>query len=331
MDSIFPRDYHIRAATLDDVAGIHEVIIAELSLDYADPPLPPEEATRARLQAPALNLDTDTWLVIAPNGQLAAYAEVGNRLEHDPWLCLRILPYVAVSPDYRGRGIGTYLLGMTEEWAYARLASVSAQAQVTLWTRVSARNQSAQRILDNAAYTLTRTFQTMQIDMDDSPPPSHDVAGIVIRSFRPDQDEQVAYEADEEAFVDEWGKTPRTFEVWARRLGMDSNSHFDPNLCFLAWDGQEVAGAAFCEALPAQGWIHHVGVRRPWRRYGIGTALTLRCLDEFYRRGQFLVRLNVDADSLTGANILYEQLGMIPIEAYHFYEKEIRPAVYSDP
>ncbi len=327
---MFPRDYHIRAATLDDLPGIHALIVAELRLDYADPPLPPEDTTRARLQTPALNLETDTWLVIAPDGQIVAYAEVGNRLESDPRLCLRVLPYVAVSPDYRGRGIGTHLLGMAEDWAYRRLASVSNETQVTVWTRVSARNEAAQRILVNAEYTLTRTFQTMQIEMAgiDSAPEPPDIQGIEIRTFRPGEDEQVAYQADEEAFVDEWGKTPRTFEVWARRLGMDS--HFDPGLCFLAWDGDEVAGAAFCESLPDQGWIHHVGVRRPWRRSGIGTALTLRCLGEFYNRGQYVVRLNVDAHSLTGANFLYERLGMVPVEAYHFYEKEIRPAVYTN-
>jgi mycothiol synthase len=164
-------------------------------------------------------------------------------------------------------------------------------------------------------------------DMTDFQSEIEEVPGIVIRNFRPGQDDQIAYEADEEAFIDEWGKTPRTFEVWARRLGM--YNQFDASLWFLAWDerAREVAGAAFCEILPGHGWIHHVGVRRPWRRHGIGTALTLRCLSEFHRRGQYIVRLNVDADSLTGANVLYERLGLTTVEAYHFYEKEIRPAV----
>ncbi|HLY27926.1 MAG TPA: GNAT family N-acetyltransferase [Aggregatilineales bacterium] len=327
---MFPRDFHIRAASLDDVAGIHSLIVAELRADYADPVLPSLEDTHARLQGPALDLKTDTWLVIAPNGDCAAYAEVANRLEQEPWLRLRAMPLVVVSPDYHGHGMGTYLLDLTEQWALSRMAAAPAEAQVTMWTRVSARNESARHVLEGAGYTLTRTFQTMQIDLseaEDLQLELPDVPGIEIRAFRPGLDEQLAYEADEEAFVDEWGKTPRTFEVWARRLGM--HDQFDASLWFLAWDEQagEVAGAAFCEALPGHGWIHHVGVRRPWRRQGIGTALTLRCLSEFYRRGQYLVRLNVDADSLTGANILYEQLGLAPVEAYHFYEKEIRPAV----
>src|SRR5260221_14222029 len=159
---MFPGDYHVGAATLDDVEGIHSLIDTELSADYADPVLPPLEDTRARLQAPALDLTKDTWLIIAPNGALAGYAEVANRLEHDPWLRLRALPLVVVSPEYRGCGIGTYLLGMTEDWAYTRMVAAPAEAQVTMWTRVSSRNAGAQSVLEKAGYTLTRTFQTMQ-------------------------------------------------------------------------------------------------------------------------------------------------------------------------
>lgn len=46
------------------------------------------------------------------------------------------------------------------------------------------------------------------------------------------QDEQAVYEADEEAFSDERGKTPRTFEVWSRRLGM-CTARFAPTLWYV--------------------------------------------------------------------------------------------------
>lgn len=64
---------------------------------------------------------------------------------------------------------------------------------------------------------------------------------------------------------------------------------------------------------------------RPWRRRGIGLALTNYALGEFYRQGVSFVRTDTDADSFTGANRLYEKAGMAVTCCEIVYEKEIRP------
>jgi ribosomal protein S18 acetylase RimI-like enzyme len=90
----------------------------------------------------------------------------------------------------------------------------------------------------------------------------------------------------------------------------------DPPVWMVAWDANEVAGATLGEVIKDVGWIHHVGVRRPWRKQGLGRALTLTALGAFYRRNIHTVRLNVDAESLTHAQMLYRHLGFQVLGTY---------------
>jgi mycothiol synthase len=71
-----------------------------------------------------------------------------------------------------------------------------------------------------------------------------------------------------------------------------------------------------------------LGVRRPWRRRGLGLAL-LRCaFGEFYRRDIRMVALAFDSQSLTGATRLYERAGMQLERLYSVYrERSCAPAV----
>ena len=73
------------------------------------------------------------------------------------------------------------------------------------------------------------------------------------------------------------------------------------------------------------GWVGTLGVRRPWRKRGLGLALLRHSFNEFYRRDKRKVGLGVDAQNLTGALRLYESAGMHIDLAHDFYEKELRP------
>jgi ribosomal protein S18 acetylase RimI-like enzyme len=62
-----------------------------------------------------------------------------------------------------------------------------------------------------------------------------------------------------------------------------------------------------------------IGVRKQWRRRGLGLALLLHAFGEFYRRGQPRIGLGVDAQNPTGATRLYERAGMhVAYEAIAF-------------
>jgi ribosomal protein S18 acetylase RimI-like enzyme len=92
------------------------------------------------------------------------------------------------------------------------------------------------------------------------------------------------------------------------------NPQFDPELWLLAEDDGEIAGISLCQrqrsADPALGWVQTLGVRPPWRRRGLATALLQHSFAELQRRGARRAGLGVDAENPTGAVRLYERAGM---------------------
>ncbi|HEY2979672.1 MAG TPA: GNAT family N-acetyltransferase, partial [Anaerolineales bacterium] len=131
----------------------------------------------------------------------------------------------------------------------------------------------------------------------------------------------------EEAFRDHWGHTPGTFERWQHWL--TGRPDFDPTLWLIAYDtssagGDQIAGYSLCKYRMGIGWVGTLGVRRSWRKQGLGLALLYASFGELYRRGKPVIGLGVDAANPTGATRLYQKVGMQVAKEYVFYEKEFR-------
>ena len=85
-----------------------------------------------------------------------------------------------------------------------------------------------------------------------------------------------------------------------------------------------MVAAEFCnEERFGVGWVDVLGVRRDWRRRGLGEALLHLAFRELYDRGQRRVGLGVDAENTTGATHLYERVGMKPSSQDDVYEKPL--------
>jgi mycothiol synthase len=311
MSVSFPQDFQVRPATLNDLEAVFEVLQAQEIADYGESDLSLDEMRAAwQIQLPRM------WVVLAPEGLIAACGEITTTLSG-----ITAVPLVRVLPDYQGRGIGTALLLLLE--SQERRDTAGPKAPQKFLTRVSGRNKAAQQILEKNGYTFRAAFQIMELVMTESPLAPPAIEGVDVRLFVVGQDEQAVYEADEEAFLDERGKTPRTFEVWSRRLDMGT-PRFDPTLWYVAWDGDQIAGTSMSEVTEeGRGELMHLGVRRPWRRRGLGMALLLHTLGELYQRNIRTVRLNVDSQSLTSAHLLYTRAGFQVINSYWNYEKPL--------
>ena len=74
------------------------------------------------------------------------------------------------------------------------------------------------------------------------------------------------------------------------------------------------------------GWVGTLGVRRPWRKRGLGEAFLKHAFQEFKRLGKLRAGLMVDGLNLTGATRLYEKVGLrsVPSRQYDLYEKVLR-------
>jgi mycothiol synthase len=300
---------HIRPATRGDLPEIVELLctcdVAEIgepdsTLDDLESDWALEGFTPAR----------DAWVAEGPTG-LMAYAYAGDQhrsgeLEADLW----------VHPDHHDPELGGRLLGLAERRA-AQLAEERGYPQPTLDVFCITVNRAKRDLLRRRGYAVQRTVYRMTSDLGAGVPPAATPPGIEIRAFRPESDERPLYELMTHVFEDHLRRSDEPFETWRTRLL--GHADFDANLWFIAWDGVEPVGGLIGYDHADLGWINGLGVRRAWRRRGIGGALLAHAFAAFAARGQLRIDLGVDAEGASRPLRLYERMGMRATSAYELY------------
>jgi mycothiol synthase len=253
----------------------------------------------------ASSLD-DSWIVEA-DGEPVAFAMFASRPE-------RTICWVSVDPRYNGRGVSSELLARGEQ----RARELGA---VRLSAGMFAENAAAVRLFEELGFREARHFYQMWIALDRPPEPPVWPMGITVSTFRR-EDARDFKAALDEAFAEEWGHYDMPFEEWKERRVEAPNADF--SLWFIARDGDDIAGVLRGEANKhGGGFVAALGVRKPWRRRGLGLALLRRAFGEFHRRGLPHVTLGVDAENPTGATRLYERAGMRVAKEDVVFEKEL--------
>ena len=307
-----PAGFRSRPAAIDDAGAVADVIVASQESYGSDTGT---TADVVRYFWSTVNLETQSIIVETPDGEIVATAEIDN---HD---FRSISVYGQVHPDYRGRGIGSYIVAWAERWMRDRIDHAPADTPVTVQQLISSRNEPARRLLEGAGYAPVRTTLTMGIDLTNQPAPPDWPEGVSRDPFVPDRDEREVYEAVEETFEDVWGRNRNSFQ---RFLTNRPNRRAEADIWVIARVNDEIVGISLGKVVGETGWIDNVGVRRRWRRRGIGLALLHETFGAYHRRGVRDVRLKVDATSLTGATRLYERAGMSLIEKDVLMQKALR-------
>ncbi len=269
-------------------------------------------------QTPDFNLETDAWVVTNSDGRIVGYEEFVNRYAH---ASLQGDGYV--HPDFMGNGIGTAMLRALEERARQEMRRADPELRVFIRNGMSIGDSVARAMHEAEGYHPIRFSWRMEITLETAPPVPVWPEGLELRPFDVNEHNRTVFEAHEQAFSDHWGHTPGDFEVWQVR--MTGKESFDPSLWYIAWEGDEIAGYSLCRYRMDIGWVGTLGVRRPWRKRGLGLALLNHSFAEFYRRGMRTIGLGVDASNPTGATRLYQKAGMHVAAEYVIYEKELRP------
>lgn len=319
------REATLRAATPEDAEAVAELFNA-CSLEMFGRPELAAEELRAEWQIPGFSLATDTQAVLTPEGRLIGYGDLWGTAAN----FVRFTSWVRVHPQYRGQGIGTYLNQFAEARAGEQIEKAPEGARVVLQSSVWATDARARELLQFRGMAEVRHSWRMEIEFESEPSPPRWPEGITVRTRRADEGRAI-YEADRTAFRDHWGvmeePSEEGFARWRHML--ENNPDYDPSLWFLAEEGEQIIGFSICTPRTAEdpdmGWIHSLGVLRPWRRRGVGLALLLHTFGEFYHRGLGGGGLGVDAENLTGATRLYEKAGMRVVREYVLYEKTLRP------
>jgi mycothiol synthase len=297
----------VRRPTLDDVTAVLAVQCAADIAVIGDSDWTEEEL---REEWAELDLARDAW-VFEVDGRVAGYASFENRRG-------RLQAEGFVHPDARGRGIGSAILELTE----ARAREEELEPPLRLQNPTLNTDEETVRFYEAHGYRRVRHFWRMVADLEAEPAvvvPD----GVEIRPYRHPEDARAVHATLEEAFLDHWENRPRPYDDWAKRHF--APEHFDAGLWWVATVGDEQAGAAVCEwkRYGDWGWVGVLGVRRPWRRRGIGEALLATAFAEFFRRGERRVALGVDAQNPTGATRLYERAGMRVFWDAVVWEKEL--------
>jgi ribosomal protein S18 acetylase RimI-like enzyme len=301
--SSLPEGFTLREATSEDVQPAAAVLRAE------------EEDLRGRSHW-GLEETAHLWrlanlgasaLVEATDGATAAVVVAVDRGgAREAW--------VTVHPDFTGRGLATALLPQVEQ--HARAAGME-----KLKMGAFSENDGARKLFERHGFREARHYYGMRIDFDRPPSPPSWPTGIEVSTFRP-QDARAFHQALGESFEDEWGFHQPPFEQWKReRLEAPDT---DTSLWFVVREGEEIAAVARCDPKrEGGGWVGALGVRKPWRKRGIGLALLEHTLVEFHRRGESHVGLGVDTQNPSGATRLYERAGMRVINEDVVYEKDL--------
>lgn len=312
----------VRWSDLESVAQlIYDVCAADGDTTVAVTP----EELKHQWQTPGFDPERDAFLVETDYGRVVGYEEFFNEHEH---AILQTDGYV--HPDYTGRGIGTSLLGIVEERAREEMRLANPAARVVLHSTTHQRDTAGHQLHANKGYQPIRYHWRMEIVLQSPPRLPRLPAGIELRPFIRGEHDVAVWLAQNESFRNHWGSHEVSFEEWQRSRFEDPE--FDPTLWAVAWDSRsaEVAAISLNRYRMGIGWIRTLGVRRPWRKQGLGEALLLHSFGEFYRRGTKTVGLGVDAQNPSGATRLYHKVGMHTASEFVTFEKELRPGRESE-
>lgn len=271
-----------------------------------------ETTVRMWLTTPDLELDKDYRVALDQEGRLTGYADLGAHPDPKYWLDLRVP--MSSSDETRDALI---------RWGEERARRRAGGHEGALMRAFAYDSDEPEKMaLERHGYQLIRHSYRMRIDFDDEPPPPEWPEGVTVRPAT-EADLETAYETQMETFEDSWEHTREPYDEWSHWVVEED---LDLSLWFVAEENGEVAGIALTkqhEAEEGLGWVRVLGVRRPWRRRGVGRALLLHVFQEYRRRGFHGVGLGVDAESLTGANRLYENAGMRVFRRSDIYEKAL--------
>jgi mycothiol synthase len=294
----------VRGARLEEVPAIRALIEEHAQAAFGETELS-EEEVRSWFGLPRL------WIQVAErDGELVGYVDVrnegGSRFNVD------------------ARTLHAEVASVLAEAAAEHARSEAEAESPVLHGFVQGDDPVLREAFEAAGWQPIRHSFQMGIDLADEVPEPSWPEGFTLRNLHVGE-EQRLHEANMDAFADHWDFRWQPFEEW-RRYTVDHHG-FDPTLYWLVEDGDEIAGFSVnswhFSGDPQFGWIGILGVRKLWRKRGLGTALLQHSFRDFRRRGATRVGLGVDGENTTGAVRLYERAGMRVVRRNDIYEKKL--------
>jgi mycothiol synthase len=223
---------------------------------------------------------------------------------------------LVVGPRHRRRGVGTALL------------TAAGPGPLRFWAHGD--DPGARAFAGRNDFARVRVLWQMRRSLDGPLPDIALPAGVTVRGFRPDSDEQAWLDVNGRAFAHHPEQGRWTLDDLRRR---EAEPWFDPAGFLLAVDvADTLLGFHWTKVHPpaagdpALGEVYVLGVDPAGHRRGLGAALTVEGLRHLAGEGLTTAMLYVD-ESNTAAVALYRRLGFTIHKADVSYQ---RPAPGGD-
>lgn len=311
------KEFNIRSARWDDAQAVAKIMYAvNESIGDAETSDSVEELEH-NWKDPAFNLETDAFIAETQQGEVIGYCEAFNSHENT-----QIDFEAYVYPKYNETPLTEMLMQRAEERAMQVIPLATPDARVFIRSAMGMKENEYRALHEKLGYSAIRYYWRMEIKLENTPEIQPLPDGLEIRPFIQEQHARLVWEAENESFRDHWGSHESKYDEWHQRKL--EKPEFDPTLWLIVWDGDEIAGFSQNRFMNEMGWVGTLGVRRVWRKKGLGLALLTKSFAEFHKRDTKTVGLGVDAANPTGATRLYEKAGMSVANEYVAYEKELR-------
>lgn len=206
-----------------------------------------------------------------------------------------------VHPDYRRRGLGSFLLRWSVAQARALLAPCPDDRPRVLALTSESLTETAIRLYTQHGFTQQFVEDVMRRDLHTPLPDAPLPPGMTLVPWTPAL-AGTFFDVYEAAFRERPGYPGWSPEEWVAWVTDDED--FRPELSFLAYDGARPAGFI----VYSDRYISMVGVQPEWRARGIASALVVEVLRRVQATGGDHVLLDVNVNNPSAARI-YAQLG----------------------
>jgi len=269
---------------------------------------------KTKLEQAGDHLMTDTLCAVDSTGRLAAAAWVAcdDRLAHE----YRAFLDGRVHPDYRGRGLGSFILQWMETRARQILSTLKEDRPGVLRIDFHDRSDDALALFEQYGFRFAFAEDEMRRDLGQALPVTKVPEGMALVAWSPRRATQF-FHVYQDAFRERPGFPNWSEDRW--RLNFTGGAGFRPDLSLLLLQGAEAVGFGICHVETAGvGWIVQMGVRPAWRRRGLGSKLLHEVMRRFQAEGLRWAALEVNIDN-EAAFLLYQSLG---------FERQGRRSVY---
>lgn len=319
----------IRTFQSRDIDGIVDLINAADAADHTEDGTSVED-TRAWLSVPDFFPEKNVLIAEDESGRIVGYAylrlfDSGSENSFRTWF--------QVHPSRRGQGLEALLLKSLYAHAEQRMGECL-HATVDFFIAVFDSESWRLPTLNEFGLEEVRRGWTMVRPTLDDVAEAQFPASIRTRPYRVGDDDVACHQTDNEVFRDHWGHTEHPLEEWRHLV---AQPFFKPALSILAEDASSGRLSGFCIVTIKEdenrrlnikrGWIEILGVRREYRRQGLGTALVLAGMHNIRSAAMTQAALGCDSENLTGAVRIYKRLGFKVHKERLIYRRRMRGSI----